>query len=169
MSKLRKILGVTAAVAILGTALPAALAEQASESARANAAQESLRPANTMPAPEVTFSFDEAANLSCDDVLNNVAIGAPVPLSGAPCIESYLLLNGMGREELTSQDPAADLFDDTLVGSLSDPDPFACEQVLIGLATGQAMPATVAPCVTAYMLPHSPEIVSRENKIMSGA
>ncbi|WP_413203967.1 hypothetical protein [Rhodospirillum sp. A1_3_36] len=169
MSKLRKILGVTAAAAILGAALPAALAEQANESARVTAAQESLRPANTMPAPEVTFSFDEAANLSCDDVLNNVAIGAPVPLSGAPCIESYLLVSGLGREELTSQDPAAELFNNTLVGTLSAPDPFACEQVLTGLATGQAMPITVAPCVTAYMLPHSPEIVSRENKSLSGA
>jgi hypothetical protein len=163
MSKTRKILGVTAAAAVLAAALPVALAI---ESTDATATQ---RPANTMPAPEVTFSFDETEGLTCDDVLNNVATGAPVPLSGARCIESYLLVTGLGRNELTSGDPAAELFNDTLVGTLSNPDPVACEQVLIGLATGQAMPVTVAPCVTAYMLPHSPEMIADSSDEASGS
>ncbi|MCF8482486.1 MAG: hypothetical protein K9H25_18845 [Rhodospirillum sp.] len=169
MSKLRKILSVTAAAVLLGTALPAALAEQASDPTPMDATKITARPANTMPAPKVTFSFDQTATLSCDDVLNNIAIGIPVPLSSAPCIESYLLATGLGREELTSDDPAAELFNDTLVGTLNDPDPMACEQVLIGLATGQAMPVTVAPCVTTYMLPHSPEMLAGENVNASGA
>ncbi|MBK1663433.1 hypothetical protein CKO38_01565 [Rhodospirillum rubrum] len=114
--------------------------------------------APSLATPLVTFSFDRtqadplAGADRCESVLYNVAIGAPVPLDGAPCIESYLLASGQARDHLTTDDPTNELFSDTLLGTTTRPDPVACENVLTGLAVGQALPATVAPCVTAYML-----------------
>lgn len=113
--------------------------------------------------PQVTFSFDQSRSLTCDAVLYNVAVGAPVPMNGAPCIESYILATGQASAGLDSGDPTAELFKENRVGLVGDPDPYACERVMIGLATGQAMPATVAPCVTAYMLPQSNDALAGES------
>ncbi|WP_313388222.1 hypothetical protein [Rhodospirillum rubrum] len=117
-----------------------------------------VAPAPRVATPLVTFSFDrtEADPLAgadrCDGVLYKVATGAPVPLDGAPCIETYLLATGQAQDHLSTDDPTNELFSDTLLGTTTRPDPVACENVLTGLAVGQALPATVAPCVTAYML-----------------
>ncbi len=113
--------------------------------------------------PRVTFSFDQSTSLTCDEVLYNVAVGEPVPMNGAPCIETYLLETDQASATLDSSDPTAELFRETRVGLVGAPDPYACEKVMVGLAIGKAMPATVAPCVTAYMLPQSDDALAGES------
>lgn len=114
--------------------------------------------APTLPTPQVVYSFDDTQALTCEEVLVNVAIGQPVPLSAAPCLETALLgidpavIEARTGVSLPPADGGAALAEAEVW-----PNGAACESVLVGLALGHALPVTTAPCVSAYMLPHSPE------------